>query len=78
MSAIAKVTGIEVRQAREAGSMLVLLGKDPVWGEEDVKRYDRGSAPVTGMGDGLPLDRILSDFNIDKIYLCPFWKPAFQ
>ncbi len=37
------------------------LGRDPVWGEERVERYSRGSNPITA-GEALPLGEILADF----------------
>jgi hypothetical protein len=38
--------------------MLRALGHAPVWGAEDDARYDRGSQPVTGPGDALPLEAL--------------------
>lgn len=52
-------------------SWLELLGKEPIWGEDEGKRYARGSAPISSNGDeGLPFDRLRADFlNTQELLL---------
>jgi uncharacterized damage-inducible protein DinB len=38
--------------------ILRALGHAPVWGADDDARYDRGSGPITGPNDALPLDAL--------------------
>ena len=35
-----------------------LLGAEPAWSDERMKRYDRGSAPITDPADALPFDEL--------------------
>lgn len=44
--------------SREA--MLTILGEAPVLAPEVAARYKRGSAPIVGEGDGLPLSALLA------------------
>ncbi len=39
--------------------MLKLLGEPPVLQPEAAARYERGTAPITSEGDGLPLSKLL-------------------
>jgi hypothetical protein len=41
--------------------MLAALGEGPAWTADGAARYDRGSEPITGDGDGVePLDSLLA------------------
>ena len=44
-------------------SILQLLGEALIWDDDTAARYGRGSAPITTALDGLPLERILGDFD---------------
>lgn len=40
-------------------SLLKMLGEAPVLPAETATRYQRGSAPITGAGEGLPLSQLM-------------------
>jgi len=47
--------------------MLLTLGEPPSWDSEALKRYDRGSEPVTGDGpDVLPLEKLREELASAK------------
>jgi uncharacterized damage-inducible protein DinB len=39
---------------------LPLLGQEPVRDKSQLERYDRGSKPISGAGEGLPLSELLA------------------
>ena len=42
---------------------LKLLGQSPIWDEEEVSRYGRGSEAITRDEQALPLERMLDDLD---------------
>jgi uncharacterized damage-inducible protein DinB len=42
---------------------LKLLGESPIWNEEEVLRYGRGSKAITRDEQALPLERLLDDLD---------------
>jgi len=42
---------------------LELLGAEPVWSAEAQSRYQGGSAPIRGEGDGLPLEALVEGLD---------------
>jgi hypothetical protein len=43
--------------------MLSLLGKQPLWSPAEIKRFDRGSAPVTDPEDAMVFEKMIADFD---------------
>ncbi|HEX7078537.1 MAG TPA: DinB family protein [Candidatus Eisenbacteria bacterium] len=44
-------------------AVLERVGEPPIWTAEVAARYARGSAPIRGVGDGRPFDRLMADFD---------------
>ncbi len=47
-------------------SFLSMLGSEPLWTAEEKATYDRGSAPITGPGVGLTIERIMADYEASQ------------
>jgi uncharacterized damage-inducible protein DinB len=47
-------------------TILKALGQEPIWTEKTAEPYQRGSAPLTGESDAIPLEQILEDLNASQ------------
>ena len=48
-------------------ALLGLVGRAPIWSEQEAQRYQRGGDPIDGPGEGVhDLSKIITDFNTSQ------------